>query len=1055
MKLPARTVFAAVMVCLFLSGMAGLMYEVVWARYLALFLGHTSYAVVAVLVAFMGGLALGNVVFGAVADRSTRPLALYAWLEIGIGAFALVFPAYYEACESFFLWLAKAWPGAGFMSFGVKFSFGLATILLPTVFMGGTLPLLARLLTRSLSEVRGNVAALYFVNSAGAVAGAWLADFILIEAIGIEATMLAGACLNLAVGVAALLINNWMLQAEMLAPPAAVPETAVAPAPVEVFSPGELRLAVLGIGLSGFVAMLYQVAWTRLLALALGSSTHAFSLMLITFIAGITVGSLIVYRWKTLRDTLGAFAWTELALAGAIAGSMFFYEFLPYWFPKLAEMLARREEVYPLYSLLQGAICFAVMFVPTVCLGMTLPLASRVATAEVGRTGRSVGRIFAVNTVGTVLGAAVTGMWLLPTIGLARTFALGVALNAFIGLAILMQRRGAWRPGRWLAAPVVAAVFVVVVGAFFNRTWPGAFTMGLWRMMELPVSAGEFLDIARSPRLLYYRDGAGSTVSVHRTPEDAVTNLVMKVNGKAEASTMGDMNTQLMVGHLPMLLHPQPSDVLLVGLGSGITGGAVIVHPQLERLDIVEISPEVIGGARLFSEHNQRVVDDPRVTITIDDAKSFLRVTDRTYQVIISEPSNPWMAGVAGVFSLEFYQDCRKRLAPGGLMVQWVQLYEFSDAALDTVLATFTSEFPHVSVWQSHRADLMLVGSVEPRKDDLDRVIARLNEPAVMADLARADMANVPLVLAHEIITPDLTRFMPPPEVRLHSDYYPTLEYLAQRDFFARPRVTRYRQVDETFSVRADTLLARYLRQHRLTADDYQAFARYYLADHQPYMDLFATMLLRWETEEPGRVEPWEMASRFKFLSAPGELEVLRLEPIRALIEERAAVNPTLLRQYGLARARQYLDQRSVFHLPEQDEIIEILLSLTHADPANQRTYQAFLAELAWDRGDDAACIQYAEQALAPDTERGPARFKLDANLPVRAAARMADSLARLGRLPRAVAFCEEFAKSGFLTPETREDGLMFEVTQRRLQSLLNDLTAVQLQLRPPPGTAP
>lgn len=208
MTLRSKALFAVVMACLFCSGLAGLMYEVVWARYLALFLGHTSYAVVAVLVAFMGGLALGNVVFGALADRTSRPLACYGWIEIGIGLFALVFPFYFGACEGLFLKLAGFWPDGGALAFAVKFVIGLLTILVPTVFMGGTLPLLTRLLTPSLADLRGTVAALYFVNSGGAVMGAWLADFWLIESIGLEATMLAGAVINLGVGVTALLWGN-------------------------------------------------------------------------------------------------------------------------------------------------------------------------------------------------------------------------------------------------------------------------------------------------------------------------------------------------------------------------------------------------------------------------------------------------------------------------------------------------------------------------------------------------------------------------------------------------------------------------------------------------------------------------------------------------------------------------------------------------------------------------------------------------------------------------------------------------------------------------------
>ena len=323
MKNSARLLFAVAAFCLFISGAAGLVYEIVWARYLALFLGHTSYAVVAVLVAFMGGLALGNIWLGTRADRSPRPLAFYGWLEIGIGVYALIFPFYFDFCHARYVGLAHRWePGSGGLLV-LKFAFSLLTILLPAILMGGTLPVLTRLVTRSLGELRGRVAALYFINSAGAVAGCVLADFWWIPAAGLATTVFAGAMMNLFVGAVALLLNQRIDSSLLsaLSPLLTGSEEreegrAERPAAEETFSPSELKLALLCIGISGFVAMLYEVVWTRLLALALGSSTHAFSLMLITFIAGIATGAAVVIRWKKVR-TMELFGWAELARCAA------------------------------------------------------------------------------------------------------------------------------------------------------------------------------------------------------------------------------------------------------------------------------------------------------------------------------------------------------------------------------------------------------------------------------------------------------------------------------------------------------------------------------------------------------------------------------------------------------------------------------------------------------------------------------------------------------------------------------------------------------------------
>ena len=977
MTLNPRALFRIVMLCLFVSGAAGLVYEVAWSRYLALFLGHTSYAVVAVLVAFMGGLALGNLALGRFADRTPRPLACYAWLEIGIGLYALMFPTWYGLCYDAFVALGRGWEPGSAPLLVLKFTFSLLTVLLPTVLMGGTLPVVTRLLTRSLSDLREKIAGLYFVNSAGAVVGTFVADFWWLPALGLDYTVFAGAALNLAVGAGCLFLSGALREGRVSAAvalasnrTAAPPEAPAAARPEPVFTPMELRMAVAGIGLSGFVAMLYQVAWTRLLALALGSSTHAFSLMLITFISGIAVGSWWIYRWRGLRNPLRAFAWIELALAGTVLASMCFYEYLPYWFVLAAQLFARRAEAYPLYEALQAAICFAVMFLPTVCLGMTLPLVSRVATSEAAHTGRSVGMVFAVNTLGTVLGAGLTGLWLLPVLGLAGTFALGVSLNALIGLAILLA--GRWRQSKALALGVPAGVALVALAAaaHFGALWPGAFSMGLFRQQIVPSSWSEFRRSAQQLVTHFHRDGAGATVGVYSVPGGE--HRFLKVNGKTDASTGADMNTQILCGHLPMLLRPASSNVLVIGLGSGITVGAVTRHSGLARVDAVEISPEVVASARFFAEANHRALDHPKVRVYVEDAKAFLLLSERQYDVIISEPSNPWMAGVAGVFSHEFYENCRARMAPDGLMLQWIHRYEFSDAAMDMVLGTFGRTFPHLSVWQSLQSDLLLVGAIQAPQVELDALAARLGEPAVKSDLARVGLDNVPLLLSQEIIAFPNGALVPPFETRLHSDYYPALEYLAQRDFFARASAERLRKLDENFSRRPDTLLGRWLRGHGLDTADLAAFAGYHFTDDQRVLDAFVTLLRRWQRDQPDNPLPFELGAKLKYFAPPGELDVLRLAPRREMVFERAAQDPTLLRQYGRGLMRHYTEQCSVFNLPPTSELELVLNRLIAADPDNQRVYQAWLAELAWDREDDAGCVRSRPRPRAGPVQTRP-----------------------------------------------------------------------------------
>jgi spermidine synthase len=1047
-KSNARLIFATVIFCFLASGAAGLVYQVAWARYLALFLGHTSYAIVAVLVAFMGGLALGNFWFGGIADRSRKPLAIYAWLEFAIGLYGILFPAYYAFCHDAYIALARTLGAESTALLGLKFMFSFLTILLPTVLMGATFPVLVRFVTRSLSELRERVAALYAINSAGAVAGVLIADFWWIPSVGLEATVYGAAGLNLMAGlvsfVLSLRIEDGTIRQEPSAP--------VVKRVEENYTEGELRLAIVAIGISGFVAMLYEVAWSRLLALALGSSTHAFSLMLITFITGIAVGAWIVYMWKSLRRTLVAFGWAELALAFTLLVSMFFYQYLSFWFVKLAGLLARREEAYPLYEFLQALICFGVMFVPAVCLGMTLPLISRVATVELSRTGRSVGKVFAVNTLGTVLGAVVTGLWLMPWLGLAQTFAVGIALNAMIGLAALTWSQVS---RRWVAvvAPLVAGVGVFwFAGAMLDPIWQRAFSLGLWRMPELPPNAAVFRQMIRDVPLIYHKDGAGSTVTVYSWEEGGRNQVSLKVNGKADAGTQSDLVTQLLIGHLPMLLRPESKDVLVIGLGSGMTTSAVARHPGVERLEAVEISPTVVEAAKFFSEYNDRILENPKLRLAVEDAKSYLKLSDRDYDVIISQPSNPWMAGVAAVFSQEYYEDCRARLRPDGLMIQWMQIYETTDRTVELVLRTFSSVFPYMSVWQPAMGDFILVGSTQPMMVNIDAMERRYADPLVHTDLARAGLFSFTTILAREIISEQNGLFVVPPDGPVHSDYFPELEYLAQKGLFLNRMASGWRHFREDFSPRATTLFGQFLRQYPLSEGDFLAFSRDYLRHGVPEPSLFRSILHRWQGNSPTPAFPLELWARGTDTTPAAELRALQLAPMREAMFEAAPTNPEPLRLHASDLMESYRSRRSIFHLPPTADLEAILERLIETDPQHQRVYRMHLAEMAWDRGDDGLCLQLGERAFDPDvTKAGPVDFSRDRQAPLAVLYRMIESLWRAGQIEQAWHLAEQARIGGHLAGADTVFPLL-HVTYRKVQaSFMAQLE--ETRQNPPPSS--
>lgn len=629
---------------------------------------------------------------------------------------------------------------------------------------------------------------------------------------------------------------------------------------------------------------------------------------------------------------------------------MFLFEYLPYWFVRLADVLRRTPEAYPLYHWAQVSICFLVMFVPTVCLGMTLPLASRIATEEVSRTGRRVGGVFSANTVGTVLGAGLTGLALMPLLGLPWVFGLGIAVNAVIGVVILARGAARRRLLAWIGLPLLVFGIVSYVGWRFESTWQGVLTQGLWRKSP-PESMAEVRRWAEGNEILYHKDGAGASVTVNSHDPGENAELSLRVNGKVDASAPGDMLTQLLLGHIPLLLHSGAEDVLVVGLGSGVTCGAVLRHGSVKRLDVVEISPEVVEASRFFQHANDDALNDGRLHLTVEDAKSFLKLTERKYDVISSEPSNPWMAGVSGVFSKEYYEDCRRRLNLGGLMAQWVQLYETNNEALQMILATFSAVFPHIGIWMGMDSDLILIGSARPVFVDWEDLEARFSQPRILEHLEQVNLLRFPVFLAAERVSQANGYFTTPDDAPIHTDEFPRLEYLAQRGFFEQRTADFWIPFDELYSPRPMTLLGQYLSNRPLEQQDFHALAAFFLEHKTVRPEYLRTLLAEWLERFPNDPLAWATSAQLADYRDPWESEVLFLSGHRGAIIERASSNPDLLRRYAKYLLQHYRSLRSAFHLSDAGEVEFVLEQLIRLDPPFQRVYRMHMAELACGTG--------------------------------------------------------------------------------------------------------
>jgi len=799
--------------CFFLSGLCGLSYEVLWAKYLKLLTGTDAFSYAVVLVTFMGGLAAGNALFGRISDWRGRKLSLYGVLELGIGISCALFPCFLEAASRLYFRFASSDPGAA-GNLALKFALSAVTMLLPTILMGGTLPVLSRYTIRHIRELGSKIGLLYFINSAGAACGCLVTGFYLVSGLGLEASVYLMAAVNMGIGILCLCLRSYeqTREADSAASPAecalrglpAAGENALAnPA---AGTNAEIILTYAGIFLSGILAMSLEVIWIRLLSLVLDSSAYSFSIMLFTFISGITLGAMavaVIMRKK--RNALLLFGLSELGVFVTLAALMPVYERLPYYFNVLACMLVREESNYPVYLTIKILIAILIMAGPTICIGMTLPLASSVCVRRINILGRGIGSVFSVNTVGNLLGAALCGLVVIPVLGLQKTMEAIILLSGMLGavlLAAAMRNRGMWR----YAVPATVPL-IFLASCALTADWSGAvLNSGYYRLTgRIAQSYQEYLAKRETNEVLFHEDGPDVSVVVTRCKKETYDQLSLRVNGKTDASTGLDMDTQVLAGHIPLLLHQDPKDIMIVGYGSGITAGAVLRHP-VARCDIAELSGSVVRAARLFNFVSGNPLADPRARLWIADGKEFLRLQpEKSYDIIISEPSNPWMAGIGNLFSVEYFAEAARHLKPGGMMVQWLQLYETNDEIISILLNSVRSVFPYATVWNLNN-DIIVIASLFEQRPDYALLESRLKDPKIMADLTHPLLSagiKTPLqLLSAQMLSSETFGSLFRGRGPLNSDYFPVVEYAAPKALFCNSVPENFIRADDRLKAR-------------------------------------------------------------------------------------------------------------------------------------------------------------------------------------------------------------------------------------------------------------
>jgi spermidine synthase len=761
------------------TGFTGLVYEVTWQKYLATLLGSHSEATAAVLAIFLGGLSAGYALFGSIARRHVaraqaqgrrpRLLVIYGAVEIAIGVYALCFPGVFGLVQEVSYRVPHASAAAGF-----AFDVGLCALLVapPAVLMGATIPLLTQALARGLDDATRFHAWVYAFNTAGAFGGALVAGFVLVPALGLAGAMWAMCGVNVVVGGLFLLLGRGGDAAGLVPGP---------DRPEPVRGVGDLYAVA---ALVGFAMMALQTAVIRVGGLAFGASEYVFSTVVAVFVLCIAIGSSVVSLFASrLRPFhVWVVAWLLVALLALLYPAL---GDSPYWAHRLrVNFSSHLSDVLPYY--LSGfGVLLLTLGPAVVCSGALLPMLFHCLRGQAGDLGAVAGRLYAWNTVGSLVGALLGGYLLLFWIDLDSVYriALGTLAAAAAWLVVRVSRRSA-ALGAGLAACGLA-------GAALLPGWdPQLLSIGLFRVRTVnPLTMLGPRGVAEQARkvgeLLFYTDGPTSSVAVEkRLTEDRQISLSIKNNGKSDGATALDYPTMSLVGIIPALLVDEARSSFVIGFGTGVTAGSLGQFPSMQRILVAEISKGVIDAAPLFDTENWMVSKDPRVEIVRSDAYRALMRSDEQFDVIVSEPSNPWVAGVEMLFSREFLEAARARLTPGGIFAQWYHQYDTDAASVAMVLRTYAAVFESMAVWYGLGADLGWRGVNDGRTEiDLDRIERRFADPAIQEELERAKVPTLPALLAHEIWPVGVLHALEL-EGRIHRLQHPILSHQAGRGFF-------------------------------------------------------------------------------------------------------------------------------------------------------------------------------------------------------------------------------------------------------------------------------
>jgi predicted membrane-bound spermidine synthase len=779
-----------------LSGFCGLVYESIWSHYLRNYLGHAAHGQTVVLVIFVGGLALGAWLAGRTTARLREPLIAYAIAEIGIGLAALVFHPVFVAFTEWTYdavlpalcgdsgWCATQWVVAALL------------IVAPAIALGTTFPWMVAGVMRRFPERPGHeISVLYFMNSIGAVFGVLASAYLFVPRLGLPGTVMLAGALNVAIGLAVMAIAYRRVREPVVeAPPLAVEakpkgkaarraraaeETVAAAAPPTAPVAGAtlVRTFLAVAALTGLASFVYEIAWIRMLSLVLGASTHAFELMLAAFIFGLAAGGAFIRnRIDRIRDPQSFLGHVQVWMGVAAILTLPLYGSVFDLFAWLLAGLARSDPGYALFQVVSASVALTVMLPATFLAGMTLPLITyRLIAAGSGE--RAIGSVYAANTVGAIAGVIVAVHVLMPTLGVKGTLVGGALVDILLGVWLLRRPRGelafSW-PG---FATVIAGLGVLGVVAAASDVDPRRAASGVYRE--------GFARLSEQSNIVFHADGKTATVTV----VEGNGRRLLRTNGKTDASMAlagepsPDEPTQALLGALAVGANPQAKRAAVIGVGSGMTTAALLASPAIQRVDTIEIERRMVDGAKRFSDRNGAVWSDERSRFVFDDAKAWLARSTQPYDIVVSEPSNPWVSGVASLFTVETYARIAKHLAPNGVLVQWMPIYETDGEQLSSTFRALATHFPHYVVYKGGPADALVVASRDRRPSvDAAALFADRTMAKLLADAGVRSPSDVDTRWRGDasVFNALLAAYDAPP----NSDYRPYVDQRSQRTRF-------------------------------------------------------------------------------------------------------------------------------------------------------------------------------------------------------------------------------------------------------------------------------